>query len=69
MQNKYTSIIFFEDETPLKLRMVSRDFRSFYFWLKRKGYKWTAINVYHRNSGSFIIQLRPYNYWIKIESL
>jgi len=49
--------------------MVTRDFRSFYYWLQRNGYQWTAINVYDRYTGHFITQLRMNSYWFKIEKL
>lgn len=68
-QVKYTSITFSLNMQPLKLRQVSRDFRSFYYWLERKQYHWTAINVYDRTTHQFIVQLTPQNYWIKIKEL
>lgn len=63
---KYISIVFFEDRTPMRLHMVTRDFRSFFFWLQRNNYKWTAINVYNKHTTQFITQLRPNNYWNKL---
>lgn len=69
IQRKYNTITFFEDRTPIKLRMVTRDFRSFWYWLERKGYKWTSINVYDRATKEFKLQLNKLNYWNKIEGL
>jgi len=66
---KYTSIIFFENRPPMRLRMVTRDFRSFWYWLERNRYRWTAINVYDRNTSGFVTQLNRVNYWNKIKNL
>lgn len=70
---KYWGIVFFQNREPMKLRFNSRDFKSFYYWLGRKGYHWTSINVYERlsNSGSgrFIVQLTSENYWREINDL
>ncbi len=70
MKRKYTVICFSKNKHPLKLRLVSRDFRSLFYWLVKNGYDWTAINVYDRYAHEFIIQLKnsPY-YWTQIESL
>lgn len=67
--NKYTSITFFTNRSPMRLRMVTRDFRSFFYWLSRYNYNWTAINVYDRNTKDFICQLTPMNYWERIKYL
>lgn len=68
-KRKYTSITFSINHNPLKLRMVKQDFRSFYYWLLKNNYDWTAINVYDRHSKVFIVQLTQKNYWFKINSL
>lgn len=71
---KYWAIIFVVNRPiPLKYRMISKDFRSLYYWLQKNGYQWTAINVYerlpHSGRGPFIMQLTNNNYWSKIKYL
>lgn len=71
---KYWAIIFHDgSNVPVKLRMVSSGFRSLYYWLERRGYHWTSINVYYRQPaggrGGFVVQLRPVSYWQKIREL
>lgn len=67
--NKYISITFFEDRPPMRLRMVKRDFRSFFYWLNNRGYRWTAINVYDKHTTRFITQLKQHNFWNKLNLL
>lgn len=69
MKRKYISIVFFENRYPMRLHMVTRDFRSFYYWLQKNGYLWTAINVYDKRTSLFITQLTMSNYWNKINTL
>lgn len=67
--HKFISITFFTNRPPMRLHMTKRDFRAFYYWLQNKGYQWTAINIYEKKSSLFVTQLRPYNYWTKINSI
>lgn len=66
---KYISIIFINGRTPIKLRMIKRDFRSLWYWLERNSYDWTAINIYDKSSNLFVLQLKKSNYWTKINQL
>jgi len=72
-QQKYWSIIFIENRQPIKLRMESKGFKAFYYWLERNYPAWTAINVYKRFKGGlkgeFVIQLRKENYYTNIQNL
>lgn len=72
-QQKYWSITFVPNRHPIKLRMESKGFRAFYYWLERNYPTWTAINVYRRykggQQGEFVIQLTKENYYLNIQNL
>lgn len=68
-KKKYTIIVFSENNPPRKYRAIAEDLRPLYYWLGRNLPLWTAVNVYDKNTRTFVVQLRPDNYWNKLELL